>query len=146
MLEPDVQFAKWQDPFAMPSDINQESEWEEHDDDEHTISKRNTGKPVRVLTTPMGVFPLGEHNQPGEIFDFWVGHVNFTLSKPVIRVINKVEGVEALDIYSRYRFRIGVGKLFKAGEVMADIRKALLAHVKNRQLIINDEKEELPIL
>ena len=27
MLEPDVQFAKWQDPFGMPPDTSKEPEW-----------------------------------------------------------------------------------------------------------------------
>ena len=39
--------------------------------------------------------------------------------------IQSVDGVEALDIYTRYRFRIAIGKLFKDRDVMFQIQTKL---------------------
>ena len=45
-------------------------------------------------------------------FDCWVGHTNFNLSKKIASELEKIEGVELLRICSRYRFFIGIGKMF----------------------------------
>lgn len=65
---------------------------------------------IKVISTPMGMVPLTEHTDPNQIFNFWVGHTNFDISKDIVDVINHVSGVETLDIYTRYRFRVGIGK------------------------------------
>ena len=55
-------------------------------------------------------------------FDCWVGHANFDITPSVKSGIEKTAGVELLKVQSRYRFFIGVGRMFRFGEV----RKASL--------------------
>jgi hypothetical protein len=40
-------------------------------------------------------------------------------------IIETTSGVETLDIFTRYRFRIGVGKAFSDSEVMRDINNKI---------------------
>lgn len=50
-------------------------------------------------------------------YDCWVGHANFDLTPSIKAKLKNTEGVEALRIISRYRFFIGVGRMFDFAEV-----------------------------
>lgn len=58
-------------------------------------------------------------------FDCWIGHTNFDLTYSIKETLNKVPGVELLKICSRYRFFIGVGKMFDFTKVRNDIENAI---------------------
>jgi hypothetical protein len=59
-------------------------------------------------------------------FDCWVGHTNFDITPTVKTILNTVEGVEILKICSRYRFFIGVGKMFQFKNVRKELEKQIL--------------------
>lgn len=76
------------------------------------------------------VIPVSE-NLIGEAslastFDCWVAHTNFNITEEIKNKVNKIDGVEILKIHSRYRFFIGIGKMFDFSNVRQDIEKALL--------------------
>lgn len=54
-------------------------------------------------------------------FDCWMGHTNFNLTKDIRDKLNRTEGIEVLKICSRYRFFIGVGRMFD----FKDVRKTI---------------------
>jgi hypothetical protein len=54
-------------------------------------------------------------------FDCWMGHTNFNITKDIKDKLNRTEGVELLKICSRYRFFIGVGRMFD----FKDVRKTI---------------------
>jgi hypothetical protein len=58
-------------------------------------------------------------------FDCWVGHTNFNLTEEIKTALNIVDGVEVLKICSRYRFFVGIGKMFDFSEVRKNIEKEL---------------------
>lgn len=124
---------KWNDPFGDNLD---ETKWNNYDDedsdtdselldDEYIKSKLN--KPVKVIASPMGLIPYNEHTASSKIFNFWVGHTNFTITKKISDVIEQCSGVELLDVFTRYRFRIGIGKCFNDSETM----KIIMDHIDN---------------
>lgn len=128
---PLIVWEKWVDPFGFDTDneitdpfFDDESETEENTDTEtelvehHFIKKT---KNIRVISTPMGLIPMEETVPSGKIFNFWTGYTNFSVTKNIAYIIEKTDGVESLDIFTRYRFRVGVGKLFEDGEVMRNI-------------------------
>ena len=59
-------------------------------------------------------------------FDCWVGHTNFNITKTIKDTLNASEGVEILKVNSRYRFFIGVGKMFDFKDVRTNIEEKLL--------------------
>ena len=59
-------------------------------------------------------------------FDCWVGHTNFDITKNIKDTLDTAEGVEILKINSRYRFFIGVGKMFDFKDVRTNIEEKLL--------------------
>lgn len=82
-------------------------------------------KPIKLLFTPMGIIPMTEDTTPSKVFNFWIGHTNFTINNKIAKLISKTDGVETLDIFTRYRFRVGIGKVFNAGYVRKDINEKL---------------------
>ena len=54
-------------------------------------------------------------------FDCWIGHTNFDITKETKAMLNKTEGVELLKVLSRYRFFVGIGKMFDFKEVRKNI-------------------------
>jgi hypothetical protein len=118
---------KWTDPFGEDLD---ETKWNHYDDenmDETTeifdqeMLKSKFTKPIKVIASPMGLIPYNEYTASSKIFNFWVGHTNFNLTKEISNIIEKCAGIEVLDIFTRYRFRIGIGKCFIDSDVMSDI-------------------------
>ena len=59
-------------------------------------------------------------------FDCWVGHTNFDITNNIKDTLDTAEGVEILKINSRYRFFIGVGKMFDFKDVRTNIEEKLL--------------------
>lgn len=130
---------KWADPFDRDNDaIAQEEEFnnfyeEENSDIDMDEEEKKDNKisefvanqklkfGIKVIATPMGIIPVNEHTASGKIFNFWMGHTNFDITKKIAETIEKTEGVETLDIYTRYRFRISVGKAFDDSVVMRKI-------------------------
>lgn len=71
----------------------------------------------RKYLTPMGYIP--------EDFNFWLGHADFHITREMLPLIKAVPGVEIIDVFSPYRFKVGVGLAFDDREVKRDIQKAL---------------------
>lgn len=118
---------KWVDPFG---DDIEETKWNNYGDDEEDVDSlstqqelfKNKSKPIRVISSPMGLIPYNEYTSSAKIFNFWVGHSNFNLSKEIVDLVERCEGVEILDVFTRYRFRIAIGKCFNDNEVMRNIK------------------------
>jgi hypothetical protein len=121
---------KWFDPFGD----DEESHTFDDDDVEEDYSIEDQSllqKPMKAIATPMGIIPYTENTASGKIFNFWVGHTNFDITQIVASAIELADGVETLDIFTRYRFRIGIGKAFDDSKVKTDINQTvykLLSH------------------
>lgn len=141
---------KWRDPFGEEDDdiniddndglgdfFNEETseEYSEENNFEKNIidKKKFFAKQIKVISTPMGVIPVNENTSSGKIFNFWLGHSNFNLTKGVCTIIENTDGVETLDIFTRYRFRIGVGKAFKDSDVMQDIQDSVYTYLEDNE-------------
>lgn len=85
-------------------------------------------KTYKILVNPFGLHVATEQVLPNTAFNFWIGHTNFDIDTKVFKTIDDSAGVESLELYSRYRFRIGIGKQFKTSEVFSGIEKALEAN------------------
>tara|TARA_R100000995_G_scaffold70108_1_gene38698 strand:- start:604 stop:1032 length:429 start_codon:yes stop_codon:yes gene_type:complete len=59
-------------------------------------------------------------------FDCWIGHSNFNITETIKNELEKTSGVEVLKIQSRYRFFIGVGRMFDFQDVRKEIESNLL--------------------
>lgn len=140
--KPSIIWQKWVDPFygtendsthetldemlEEPSYIDDTNESEDSDivnESKQTIYSKER---IKAIITPMGIIPMDEYSASSRIFNFWIGHTNFSISQDILDIIDTSDGVETLDIFTRYRFRIGIGKLFKPSEVMSDINHEVI--------------------
>jgi hypothetical protein len=131
---------KWVDPFGADLD---ETKWNSYNKDEENpdydvlleneIVNNQISKSVKVISTPMGLIPYNENTASSKIFNFWVGHTNFNLSQNIIDVIEECEGVEILDVFTRYRFRIAIGKYFNDREIMTAISSKINKYLDDKK-------------
>lgn len=124
-IKPNIVWEKWIDPFGQNLDDTKWSQYdsdaESYDDDETTDSASPRYNKINAIATNMGIIPYNEYTDCSKIFNFWLGHTNFNLTKKIVDTIESIEGVETLDIFTRYRFRVAFGKAFSDREVMANI-------------------------
>jgi hypothetical protein len=78
-----------------------------------------------MLRTPLGLYSPLEPMNPTKMFDCWMAHTNFPITKGDVMVLDEVLGIEALKIMTRYRFFIGIGKLFSLTDVRPRVEQAL---------------------
>jgi len=137
---------KWADPFgedeidSIQDLLNQNDGIsdnfidEEENEQNKTINKnqivKSSNQHIKVIATPMGIVPVNENTCSGKIFNFWVGHTNFDITKNIASIIESTDGVETLDIFTRYRFRISIGKAFNDSKVMRDINKKVYSYLE----------------
>lgn len=138
-----ITWQKWIDPFGRDEDdkeydpylgeYDQDADTDKHDNElaEQPTSIVKSG--IRVIATPMGIIPMNDNTISSKIFNFWVGHTNFDITKNVADIIEQTDGVETLDIFTRYRFRIAVGKVFDDSSVMRDINSRVYGLLNNDQ-------------
>jgi hypothetical protein len=137
---------KWVDPFGEDEAIEVAPIYEYEEDQEAeevdtSISEKvesilndellnKKSKNIKVMSTPMGIIPITENTASGKIFNFWTGHTNFNITKKVASLIEDTDGVECLDIYTRYRFRVAIGKAFDDSKVMREINNNVYEYLR----------------
>jgi hypothetical protein len=131
-------FGEEEDTFDQIDDEGEESNYEDEDIIPGEIfdnmikkeinQQKNTQ--IKVISTPMGIVPINEYTASSKIFNFWTGHTNFSITPNIANIIESVDGVETLDIFTRYRFRIAIGKIFNSGEVMNKVSSSIYSHLE----------------
>jgi hypothetical protein len=112
-----IAWQKWFDPFG--DDEENFSDYHYDEEPEHGLDFHS--KPLKAISTPMGIIPYTENTASSKIFNFWVGHTNFNITHFISDLIEKCNGVESLDVFTRYRFRIAIGKAFDESDVKSEI-------------------------
>lgn len=78
-----------------------------------------------LMATPFGLWNVDDSMNPFRDFKFWMGHTNFSIGRNAESVMKRIPGVEVLKVLTRYRFIIGVGKLYHIRDVRTRIEMAL---------------------
>lgn len=131
-------WTKWQDPLAHlvrgksngqeePADLAARAArdaWLPEDGVVASPARPRRGVAAPFLVGPNGAIPVTEETLPSRAFKLWVGHTDFPVTHAVAQKISRVPGVETLDVHTRYRFRLGVGKAFESRAVRRDVELA----------------------
>jgi hypothetical protein len=88
----------------------------------------------RLLHTPLGFFPVDSPLKPSDRWDCRIGHANFEITQSVRKILNSIEGIEALKVLGRYTFFIGIAAMFKFKDVRVDIEKQLCSYTEQEVL------------
>lgn len=139
-----IMWEKWRDPFGEKDDNDIDDEpysnfYDDDNEDEDTENEFDNPlnhfgkKQIKVIATPMGIIPVNENTASGKLFNFWIGHTNFDITRKVAETIEKINGVECLDIFTRYRFRVAIGKAFHDSDVKKNIQDTVYEIVENNE-------------
>lgn len=112
----------WRDPLLSNFE---EMEWPGamEDEDGDTIPI-HTSEKQPVMHTAFGMLSVLDESMASKHFEFWMMHTNFGLTKKVVSLISQIPGIETLEVYTRYRARIGftTSGLFVTRDVMASVK------------------------
>lgn len=64
-------------------------------------------------------------------FECWMGHTNFDITPEIKEKLNIISGIELLKICSRYRFFIGIGRMFDFKDVRKTIEEEIVKQKEN---------------
>lgn len=117
-----IAWEKWADFNEEDDDIVPVDDME--DDDVEQEDGQYQLVPM-VVRTPIGNYGPFESLLPSKMFDCWICHTNFTITEEDKNRLDLVEGIEVLKIMSRYRFFIGIGKMFSLRDVHPMVELAL---------------------
>lgn len=116
------------------------------DDDDDEDQDLPEGAKIDIMVsphyvkTPLGTFSVLDHNLPSKNFQCWIGHFNFPITRSVFRVLNeKVEGIDALRVLSKYRVFIGIAKLFSLQDITKQTDELLLGKSKDHSFLQIEE-------
>jgi hypothetical protein len=140
MSKKKIAWEKW-DTDLIEEEILEGMDFSEDDEEMADEALKLMQKIPKLISTPMGIYQLHDKMNPVKQFDCWTGYTNFDITKSIESKIESVEGVELLSVLSRYRFFLGVGKLFKFKDVRAKIEKSL-RESRSVAFQINEETEE----
>ena len=136
-LIPTIIWEKWADPYGQNIE---DIEWpgfnknnivqDDIVEDAEITELYNKPLKVNAMITNMGVIPYNEYTDCTKIFNFWIGHTNFTITKFVSEILENIEGVETLDIFTRYRFRVSFGKAFNERTIISNINTIITDKIK----------------
>jgi hypothetical protein len=134
-----VKFTKWRDPLKRTMrKMGQNRSIIEDEDEKEDFDSEYSGP---VASTEFGIFAINEETCLSTYFNFWEGNTNFPLENYHKFLIDTTPGVETNDIKTPYRFRIAIGKMFDASDVLKRLEDRLVAHTNN----IRDTDTNAPI-
>jgi hypothetical protein len=129
-----IVWEKWSDPFGFDEEPQNVPFNEEDNLDEETQIKTDHIR-CQIISTPFGIIPINENTASGKIFNFWTGHANFPITKKIAEIIENTDGVETLNIFTKYRFRIAIGKAFKDSIIMRKINNNINTYLESNNYV-----------
>jgi hypothetical protein len=112
--------------IAAPN-LHADEDDDEEDDEDTYIDESDDDKNLKIISPLLPITnQLIDDITMLSTFDCWIGHTNFDVTPTIKNILNKVPGVEVLKICSRYRFFIGIGKMFDFKDVRQYIEDSLL--------------------
>jgi hypothetical protein len=132
-----VKFEKWIDP--LNSNV-EEGEWPGYNlDADGEAQPVYAAKMTQVMHTPFGALSMLSNTIASNQFDFWWMYSNFDITNDIRDRIKKVPGVETLEVYTRYRARVGFPKsgFFEGNQIMSAIQGVVteVEHDRQNQLL-----------
>jgi len=98
---------------------------------------------VPKVRTPYGFFTMDDPMSPLRMFECWVGHANFEITEDIAEDIENISGIGAFRVLSRYRFFIGVEKLFNFREVRQEIQDSIVEPGWKSHVILEDSTDDM---
>ena len=106
-----IAWEKWDDDI-LNEEIADNLHVNEDDEELADDALELMSKIPKLVSTPLGIFQLYDKMSPIRQFECWMGYTNFDITRHIEKQVEKIKGVELLFVISRYRFFVGVAKMF----------------------------------
>lgn len=94
-------------------------------EDDEIMTEDVVNKHIAPLMIPMSP-KLIEDAALLSAYECWLGHTTFDITPEIKKQLDMMDGVEILKICSRYRFFIGIGRMFNFKEVRKQIENNII--------------------
>ena len=128
MTEKKIAWEKWEDHSLESVVTVDEDSMEEPSEENGMDIMALLNTLPHIVSTPMGMYHFDDRMRPSKQYDCWTGHTNFDITDDIKNQIEKIPGVEVLLILTRYRFFLGIGRLFNFREVRVRIDSAVCSN------------------
>jgi len=98
------------------------------------------------IKTPFGLYDIEDDFSPYNMFECWIGHTNFKLTRKDFDILNNdINGIGCLKVLSPYRFFIGIERMFSFAAVRIQIQKDLCKNLNMEEKFIdgNDDVDNV---
>ena len=148
MLKKKIAWERWDEDVLEQEIVENFYDLSQEDDNEEAIEDALVflQKIPSLVTTPMGMYQLHDKMSIVNQFDCWMGYTNFDITQSVQESIEKIEGVELLNVMTRYRFFLGIGKLFDFSSARRLIEESLCDLRTDEDIIDEDTGEAIDII
>ncbi len=87
-----------------------------------------------AIVSDSGILPINDKTLLSKNFNLWMMATNFSISANVAECVENCPGVECLNVYTKYRARVGFGELFNARDVQETLRILLCEPPKPKKI------------
>lgn len=121
-----IAWEKWYDIIEeeVEQEVEENEEWSDKEEPEGIMFGPDMFE-LEKINTPLGEYNINDRMLPTKLFDCWICHTNFAITKKELDILNNIPGIECLKIMSKYRFFIGIGRLFDFSDVRAMVQSKL---------------------
>lgn len=91
-----------------------------------------------LINTPFGMFRVNDSMNPIRQFNLKMVNTNFPITPKIKMLLDDLEGIEVFFPITRYKFIIGIGKVFNTKEVEDSIKNIL---IDSNEIIIYQDNE-----
>lgn len=99
-----------------------------YDEDDMDLMPKMLSEPF--MMTEQGPIPIKHYLPNKDIYNFWIAHTNFSITKDIVDIINNTSGLETAEFISQYRCRLSVGKLFVPKNVFNTLNNTIFTYLK----------------
>ena len=128
-----IAWEKWDDDI-LNEEIADNLHVNEDDEELADDALELMSKIPKLVSTTLGIFQLYDKMSPIRQFECWMGYTNFDITRHIEKQVEKIKGVELLFVISRYRFFLGVAKMFNFRNVRIDIESLLNCNEKGLEV------------
>lgn len=135
------------DDYKINEMLENLEEMEDEEEEEGFIKETKDKLPpiknLHIIRTHLGLIALKPNAFLENNFKFWIIHTNFFLNRGIVQQICDIQGIETLNVFTRYRAMLSVGQAFDFQSVRRYMDSVLTCDTNNQfyEILPFNEKE-----
>lgn len=118
-----------------------EPSWMKNDNNV-TIKFKDDDSPRRMIGTPLGLFNVDNVLGPFKHCEYQLAYTKFDVTEEMAEMICEIPGVEVFMVLSRYKFIIGIARLFNFEDVKSVLEYLILGKQNNNIILKSIEQSD----